>query len=154
MAVPRTQSRHTEETLDELSNTFKQLEIDEDPGFSRITTSQDEFLPYLMITMNDNTLSQTFTEVGYKPIYVKMYIWSIEKIAEHIGKDKQDIEELCQLMFYNGLRGKARQWFDGLMLDIQENWGLLKNEFNKRFGLADTDRQQWLYFYSQVKALR
>ena len=45
--------------------------------------------------MNNNTLLQTFLGVGYKPIHIKIYIWSIEKIAEHVGKDKQDIEELC-----------------------------------------------------------
>jgi len=154
MAVSRTQSRHTEETLDELSNTFKQLEIDEDPGLSRITTLQGEFLPHSMTTMNDNTLSQTFTGVGYKPIHVKMYVRSVEKIAEHVGKDKQDIEELCQLTFYNGLRGEARQWFDGLTLETQEDWTLLKNEFKEKFGIADTDKQQCLYFYAQVKALQ
>ena len=107
-----------------------------------------------MVTMSDNTLLQTFIGVGYKPIHIKIYIRNVEKIAEHVGKDKQDIEELCQLMFYNGLKGEARQWFDGLALGTQEDWGLLKNEFTKKFGLADTDKQQCLYFYAQVKALR
>ena len=78
----------------------------------------------------------------------------MEKIIEWVGKNKQDIKEICQLTFYNGLRGEARQWFDGLMLDIQENWELLKKEFTKKFSLADTDKQQRLYFYTQVKALR
>jgi hypothetical protein len=31
---------------------------------------------------------------------------------------------------------------------------LLKDKFNKKFSLADTDKQQRLYFYVQVKALR
>ena len=29
----------------------------------------------------------------------------------------------------------------------------MKKEFNKKFSLADTDKQQCLYFYTQVKAL-
>ena len=58
-----------------------------------------------------------------------------------MGKDKQDIEELCQLTFYNGLRAEARQWFDGLAIETQEDWGLLKKEFTKKFDLADTDKQ-------------
>ena len=62
-------------------------------------------------------------------------------MAEQVGKDKQDIEEICQLTFYNRLRAEARQWFNGLTLDTQENWGLLKDEFNKKFGLADMDKQ-------------
>ena len=59
--------------------------------------------------MNNNTLLQIFSGLGYKPIYIKIYIRSIEKIVEHVGKNKQDIEELCQLTFYNGLRGEVRQ---------------------------------------------
>src|SRR5947208_3291124 len=117
-------------------------------------TLQDELIFHLMTTtMNDNTLSQTFSGVGYKPIHIKMYIWSIEKIAEYTGKDKQDMEKLCQLTFYNELRGKARQCFNRLELGIQEDWGSLKKEFNKKFDLADIDKQQRLYFYTQVKAL-
>ena len=41
-----------------------------------------------------------------------------------------------------------------MTLDTQEDWGLLKSKFNKKFGLANTDKEQWLYFYAQVKALR
>src|SRR5438034_483242 len=133
---------------------FQQLEITKDLNSCRITTLWDEFLPYSIAKINDNALSQTFIGTDYKPIHIKMYIRSVEKIAKHMRKDKQDIEELCQLTFYNGLRGEARQWFDGLMLDIQENWELLKKEFTKKFSLADTDKQQCLYFYIQVKALR
>ena len=91
--------------------------------------------------MNDNTLSQTFSGVGYKPIHVKIYIQSIEKIVEHIEKNKQDIEELCQLIFYNKLRNKVKQQFNRLILNTQENWGLLKNKFTKKFSLANMDKQ-------------
>ena len=104
--------------------------------------------------MNNMTPSQTFSGVGYKLIYIKMYLWIIEKVAKHLGEDKQDIEKLCQLMFYNGLWGEARQWFDGLPLGTQESWRILKDKFNKKFGVVDTDKQQCLYFYAQVKALR
>ena len=143
MAVPRTQPSYTEEeTLDELSDTFQQLELDRDTNSSQTLILHDEHILHTTTTMNDNTLSQTFSGVGYKPIHVKMYVRSVEKIAVWVGKDKQDTEELYQLTFYNGLRGEARQWFDGLELGIQEDWGSLKKEFNKKFGLADTDKQQ------------
>ena len=89
-------------------NTFKQLEIDEDPSSSQITTLQDEFLPYSIAIMNDNTLSQPFIGVDYKPIYIKIYVQSMEKIAEQVEKDKQNMEKLYQLIFYNRLRGEAR----------------------------------------------
>ena len=55
------------------------------------------------------------------------------------------------MTFYNGLRAKVRQWFDGLTLDTQENWGLLKDEFNKKFGLADMDKQQRYTFMPRSK---
>ena len=39
------------------------------------------------------------------------------------------------------------------MLNIQENWKSLKKEFTKKFSVANTNKQQCLYFYAQVKAL-
>ena len=154
MAVLWTQLSYVENTLKQLSDTFQQLEIDKGTSTSHTPISEGESVPYSIATMNDNTLSQTFMGVGYKPIHIKMYIRSMEKIVERVGKDKQDIEELCQLTFYNGLRAEARQWFDGLAIETQEDWGVLKSKFTKKFGLADMDKQQRLYFYSQVKALR
>ena len=59
--------------------------------------------------MNNNTLSQMFLRVGYKLIHIRIYVQSIEKIAECMKKDKQDIEKLYQLIFYNGLSTEMRQ---------------------------------------------
>ena len=87
-AVPRIQSSYTEDTLEQLSDTFQQLEIDKGTSTSHTPISEGESIPYSIATMNDNTLSQTFTGVGYKPIYIKIYIQSIEKIIEYMRKNK------------------------------------------------------------------
>jgi hypothetical protein len=71
--------------------------------------------------MSDTNLSQTFSDAVYWPIHVKMYIKSMERMAQWLGRDEEDIENLCQLTFYNGLRGEVRQWFDGLTLETQES---------------------------------
>jgi len=71
--------------------------------------------------MNDLTPLQTFSGVGYKPIHVMMYLRSIEKVAKCIGEDEQDAEELCQLMFYHGLRGEASDPFglEGIWIGLE-----------------------------------
>src|SRR4051812_48294418 len=68
-AVPRTQSRYTVDTHEQLSDTFQQLELDGNTNSSRTPISRDESVHYFTTTMNDNTLSQTFSGVGYKPIH-------------------------------------------------------------------------------------
>jgi hypothetical protein len=104
--------------------------------------------------MNDNSLIQPFSGIGYKPIHVKMYLKGVQLIVNKTTTDDEEKKELFPLYFYNSLRGEAKQWFDGLNTGIQGDWDRLKEEFLKRFGQEDSEKQQRLYFYQQVKAIR
>jgi hypothetical protein len=72
--------------------------------------------------MSDISLAQTFSEENYKPIVVMMYIESIEERADSSGRDTVGKERFCCVAFYNGLRGKASQWFESLELEVQSDW--------------------------------
>ncbi|KAI9854203.1 MAG: hypothetical protein M1813_001335 [Trichoglossum hirsutum] len=104
--------------------------------------------------MSDNSLIQPFSGIGYKPIHIKMYLKGVQFIVNKTAEDEDDKKELYSMYFYNGLRGEAKLWFERLSVEIQEDWEKIKEEFQKRFGQEDSEKQQLLYFHRQVKALR
>jgi hypothetical protein len=61
--------------------------------------------------MNDSSLAQTFSGENFEPIMVTMYIESIEERADCSGRDAAGRERFCRLVFFNGLKGPASQWF-------------------------------------------
>jgi hypothetical protein len=135
--------RISEPAIDnDLARTFQQLDIEESDTV-HIPESSESHTPILpeiaprSIKMNDTSLSQTFTGMNYKPIEVEMFIESVEEIAENSGRDASGKDRLCRLVFYNGLRGAAAQWFKGLELEVQRDWNQIKEAFNKRYAIAE-----------------
>ena len=102
-------------TDDELTTSFQQLEIDDstEPALTPQSFGTRTPIPVPSYTaiMNDGILSQTFNGDNPKKIEVRMYIQSVETRAAclSVGSDKE--LGICQLIFYNGLKGAAMQWF-------------------------------------------
>jgi hypothetical protein len=104
--------------------------------------------------MSDNSLIQPFSGTGYKPLHVKMYLKGVQVTVNKTAENEEEKKELYPMYFYNGLRGEAKMWFERLSTEIQEDWEKIKEEFLKKFGQEDSEKQQLLYFHRQMKALR
>ena len=110
---------------DELMTLFQQLEIDNStepaltPQSLEIRTPIPAS-PYTAI-MNDGILSQTFNDENPKKIEVRMYIQSVETRAAVLSTGSDKELGICQLIFYNGLKGAAMQWFQGLSSEVQDD---------------------------------
>ncbi len=104
--------------------------------------------------MNDGILSQTFNGENPKKIEVRMYIQSVETRAAclSVGSDKE--LGICQLIFYNGLKGAAMQWFQGLSAEVQDDWQKLKAAFNDKYGKKDQTEQSLRQFYQGIQTLK
>jgi hypothetical protein len=61
--------------------------------------------------MNNSSLAQIFLEKNFEPIIVIIYIKSIKERVDYSGRDATRRERFCQLVFFNGLKGLASQWF-------------------------------------------
>jgi hypothetical protein len=83
-----------------------------------------------------------------------MYIESVEEIAENSGRDTVGKARLCRLMFYNGLQGKAKEWFDELEMEMQLDWALLKNAFIEKFQREKRDDRNEGYLIDQTHTLK
>jgi hypothetical protein len=59
--------------------------------------------------MNDGLLAQIFNRDNPKKIEVRMYIQSVETRAACLGGDNNKELGICQLIFYNGLKGTVMQ---------------------------------------------
>ncbi|KAI9769573.1 MAG: hypothetical protein M1839_003645, partial [Geoglossum umbratile] len=61
---------------------------------------------------------------------------------------------LCQLIFFTGLKGNAKQWFEGLSSQMQDNWNLLKAAFNEKYSRVNKEEQTMRKFYHRAQQLR
>ncbi|KAI9764059.1 MAG: hypothetical protein M1839_006047 [Geoglossum umbratile] len=84
--------------------------------------------------------AQTFSGEDYRPITAVMYIENIEEIAEDARRDDAGKARMCRVAFYNGLRGAAAQWFNGLDMETQLDWEKVKEAFKRRYAMSERDR--------------
>src|SRR3954451_6714980 len=100
-----------EEIDDALTRSFQQLEINEDELSPRQATPNLEPNTFVRpSTMNNNTPAQVFNGEDHTLIAVEMYIEDVEQMVESSGRDEAGKARLRRLIFYNSLRGVAKQW--------------------------------------------
>src|SRR4051794_29688363 len=121
---------------------------------TRPSSPSNTILPSTAI-MNSADLAMTFDGVKPKKIDVRMYIQNAETKAMIIapGQD-QNALGLSLLIFYNGLRGAAKRWFEGLSMEVQDDWSLLKTAFNEKYNRTDEAKQTMRQFYQGIRNLR
>jgi hypothetical protein len=96
---------------EDLATNFQHFSFTNNPIPNEPTSKLPITLLQLSSNMNDSLLAQTFSGENFEPIMVTMYIESIEERADYSGIDATGRERFCRLVFFNGLKGLASQWF-------------------------------------------
>ncbi|KAI9767176.1 MAG: hypothetical protein M1839_004612 [Geoglossum umbratile] len=142
----------TAPATDDLTTSFQSLDITDtsEPILTPQSSSTKPSSPLNPIRparaiMNSIDLSMTFDGVNPKKIDVWMYIQNAETKAMvmALGQDKGKLG-LCQLIFFTGLKGVAKQWFEGLSTQVQDDWQLLKADFNEKYNKNNQTLQQYI----------